>query len=121
MKIFFIALTSIAISVAAQFCLKAGISTESVRLMLTQPISVRMFASVLFNSYIFSGFLLYGLGAVIWLSVLAKWDVSKAYPLVGVGFVFTLLIGYILGETVSLTRICGALLIGVGVYLVATS
>ena len=30
-------------------------------------------------------------------SDLSKWDVSKAYPLVGVGFLFTVAIGWYLG------------------------
>jgi multidrug transporter EmrE-like cation transporter len=53
--------------------------------------------------------------------VLAKWDVSKAYPLVGLGFVFTVLIGFVAGENVSLPRIFGVVFICVGVWLVARS
>ena len=65
------------------------------------------------------GLVCYALGAALWLQVLARWDVSKAYPLVGLGFVLTLLIGLLLGEAVSWRRVLGVLMICVGVVLVA--
>lgn len=70
-----------------------------------QPFSLGTLISVMTNKYVVGGFVLYGLGAVIWLGVLSKWDVSKAYnPPVGLGFVFTVLVGLMLGEQVSALR-----------------
>lgn len=46
---------------------------------------------------------------------------SKAYPLVGLGFVFTVLVGYLLGEQVTLPRVIGVALICAGVFLVGRS
>jgi uncharacterized membrane protein len=91
MHIVFVAIISIILSVAAQFLLKAGILT------------------------------LYGLGAVVWLKVLSTWDVSKAYPLVGLGFGLTVLVGMAMGESVTALRVLGVLLICEGVWLVANS
>jgi len=82
MKIFLVAMLSIMLSVAAQFSLKAGMSGDNVKTILAQPYPLST-VFILLDRYVFIGFLLYGLGAVIWLSVLSKWDVSKAYPLVG--------------------------------------
>ena len=73
------------------------------------------------NGFIIAGFMLYGLGAVAWLAVLARWDVSKAYPLVGLGFVFTAAIGWTIGEHVGLGRALGIALICLGVILVGRS
>lgn len=120
MKTFFIAILSIMLSVAAQFSLKAGMSGDSVRALLAQPYSFRTFY-ILLDKYVLTGFLLYGLGAVIWLGVLSKWDVSKAYPLVGLGFVFTIIVGYLLGEQISPLRVAGVILICAGVFLVGKS
>ena len=39
--------------------------------------------------------------------VLSQWDVSKAYPLVGLGFVFTVAIGWFIGEQVTSLRAIG--------------
>jgi multidrug transporter EmrE-like cation transporter len=116
-----IAILSIMLSVAAQFSLKAGMSSAEVREILTQPFALRTISAVLTNVFVLGGFLLYGLGAVVWLGVLSKWDVSKAYPLVGLGFVFTVAIGVMAGEQVTLPRVIGVALICIGVFLVSRS
>lgn len=115
-----LALISVVMSVAAQFAFKLGMlglrsggaTSEGVRHSLVDA---------LMQPAILGGFALYGLSAVIWLRVLAEWDVSKAYPMVGMGFVFSLLVGQWLGEAVGAQRLAGAMLILIGVYLVSRS
>lgn len=119
MHTLFIALFSIALSVAAQFALKAGMASAEVAAILARPFTIRSASEVLLHKYVFSGFVLYALGAAVWLAVLAKWDVSKAYPLVGLGFVMTLGVGALLGEQVTTTRVLGVVLISLGVWFVA--
>lgn len=121
MRTFVIAIISIILSVAAQFSLKAGISSEEVKNVFAQPYSIRTLFGVLIDKYVLGGFLLYGLGAVIWLAVLSKWDVSKAYPLVGLGFVIAVAVGHLVGEQVTLSRMLGATLICAGIFLVGRS
>lgn len=121
MKTIVIAIVSISLSVAAQFSLKAGMSSESVKEILAQPYTLRAACSVLTDKFVLGGFLLYGIGAVVWLGVLSKWDVSKAYPIVGLGFAFTVAIGFMVGEQVTIHRAIGVALICVGVFLVARS
>ena len=116
-----IAILSITLSVVAQFSLKAGMSSAAVKAILAQPFTLRTVFTVLTDKFVLGGFLLYGLGAVVWLGVLSKWDVSKAYPLVGLGFIFTVAIGFMVGEHVSLPRVIGVTLICAGVFLVARS
>jgi multidrug transporter EmrE-like cation transporter len=66
--------------------------------------------------------LLYGAGAVAWLFVLARFDVSQAYPFVGLGFILTMALGaIILGEPFTARRLVGTLLLAGGVLLVAES
>lgn len=121
MHIFLIAITSVLLSVAAQFLLKLGMSSFVIKQALEQPISYRLPWIVLTNKFVFSGFVLYGLGAVVWLKVLSVWDVSKAYPLVGLGFGLTVLLGMALGENITGLRVLGVLLICEGVWLVTNS
>lgn len=121
MNTLMIAILSIALSVLAQFALKAGMSNAEIRLVLAQPFSLHTIFVVLTNKFVISGFALYGLGAAVWLGVLSKWDVSKAYPLVGLGFVLTLAVGVAAGEHVSLSRVFGVALICAGVFFVARS
>ncbi len=108
---------SIVISVAAQFTLKAGMGRLSNNQDSNFLNSTGIF-NLFTNKYIVIGFLLYGVGALIWLSVLQKMDVSKAYPLVGLGFVLTTLVGFFLGEQVTFVRFTGVLLICTGVAII---
>lgn len=119
MNILLTAVASVAVSVLAQFSLKAGMSSAAVRAALAQADAMQSAIAIACNKFVLLGFLLYGVGAVVWLAVLSHWEVSKAYPLVGLGFVFALALGLVLGEQVSVPRMCGALLICVGVFLVS--
>ncbi|MGE4329769.1 hypothetical protein [Diaphorobacter sp.] len=121
MKTFAIALLSIALSVTAQFLLKAGMSQPGVRAAMASAQALDSTLAVLANPYVLGGFALYGLGAVVWLGVLSQWDVSKAYPLVGLGFVLTVAAGLMMGEQVSVLRAGGVALICAGVFMVARS
>jgi drug/metabolite transporter (DMT)-like permease len=121
MKTLMMAILCVTFSVAAQFSLKAGMSSATVRAVLSEPLGVHSALSVFTNKFVLAGLTLYGLGAIAWLGVLAAWDVSKAYPLVGLGFIFTVAIGWIIGEQVTLARALGVTLICVGVVLVGRS
>lgn len=118
MQTWFIALVSIGLSVAAQFCLKAGMSSATVKAALADPLAPRTVLALATSPGLLAGFALYGLGALVWLSVLARWEVSKAYPLVGLGFALTLFIGLLAGEQVTAQRVGGVLLICAGVWIV---
>ena len=96
-------------------------SDAAIKEVLAQPLGVGSVLTVFSNLFILAGFALYGLGAVAWLGVLSQWDVSKAYPLVGLGFVFTVAIGWFIGEQVTLERTLGVALICLGVVLVGRS
>ncbi len=119
MKTLAIALLSIALSVAAQFCLKTGMSSARVAEILERPFTAHSVLAVLTDLFVLLGFLLYGLGAVAWLAVLSKWEVSKAYPLVGLGFAATVVIGIFAGEHVSAARVIGVSLVFAGVWVIA--
>lgn len=121
MKTVVLAVVSIILSVAAQFSLKLGVSKNLGKTALTQPTAFRSIFEQLANTYVLTGLLLYGLSAVVWLGVLSKWNVSKAYPLVGLGFVLTAGVDFLSGEVITLNRIAGISLICAGVYMVARS
>lgn len=121
MNTMIIAITSIMFSVAAQFALKAGMASGEVKEALSNPFTLQTMLIVLSNKFVVGGFMLYGLGAVVWLKVLSSWDVSKAYPLVGLGFALTVIAGLIMGEQVTVVRATGVFIICVGVWIVAFS
>lgn len=117
----FAALLSIAMSVAAQFSLKRGVSGASSISTGEPSAGAYGIASVLMNPYVLLGLALYAASAVVWLSVLSRWDVSKAYPMVGLGFGLTAVIGWLAGEPLTAQRLIGVLAICGGVVLVARS
>ena len=58
--------------------------------------------------------------AAIWLLVLARVEVSFAYPFVGIGFIVTMVLGWwLMGDSIGLQRLAGTLLITAGVVLIA--
>lgn len=116
-----LAVISICFSVAAQFMLKAGMARHAIMTASANSSGISKLLAVFAQPCVIGGFVLYGLGAVVWLSVLSRWDVSKAYPFVGIGFALTALIGLYLGEQVSPLRASGVIFICAGVWMVAKS
>ncbi len=123
MPVIVIALSSILLSVLAQIALKSGMSQPTIReAMALDQSSLRLFQAAAQEPLIWLGFALYGAGALIWLLVLAKWDLSKAYPLVGLGFLLTMASSALmLGERLAWDRVLGTLLVLTGVLFVARS
>lgn len=117
----FAALGCVFLSVMAQFLIKAGMSSISVKTALAGPVGIHAAAVVMLNPKVVGGLLLYTLGAIVWLGVLARWDVSKAYPLEGLGFALAVIVGFLIGEQVTLARTLGVLLICAGVFVVSAS
>lgn len=77
---------------------------------------------IAFNPFFLGGLGCYVLSMLMWLMVLSRTDVSLAYPLTSIGFILTPLCAYfLLGESLTLPRIMGILVIVVGVYLVTRS
>ena len=68
------------------------------------------------------GFMCYGISAVLWLDVLSKLDFSLAFPMVGLTYVFTLLIGrFFFGEVVGWERMVGVGFIIFGIFFLIRS
>lgn len=108
---------SIVLSSAAQLILKLGTTGAA-----AQRGAAAELVTMLTSPLVLLGLAMYGFAALLWLFVLARAEVSFAYPFVGVGFVVTMVAGYmLLDEPVTLSRTCGTLLIALGCVLVARS
>jgi multidrug transporter EmrE-like cation transporter len=121
MNVFVLALTSITLSVTAQFALKAGMTQIKAAALSAEPLGLQTLLAFFTNKFLIAGFVLYGLGAIVWLGVLVRWDVSKAYPFVGLGFLLSVIVGFALGESVTLLRAAGVLLVIAGVLIIGMS
>jgi drug/metabolite transporter (DMT)-like permease len=114
-------LVDVALNVTGQLSLKYGMSkfgNFSLSLATLPPV----FMKAATNLHVLLGLLCYGLGFLVWLIVLSKAEVSYAYPMISLGYVFTAILArMLLGEAVSATRMAGILVTCLGVFLIARS
>jgi drug/metabolite transporter (DMT)-like permease len=109
-------IVSVCLSAAAQVLLKGGVAGR----LGGNADFLGGLLQVLVTPAVVGGLALYALGAIIWLYVLARVDVSYAYPFVGLGFILTMTFGWaVYAEVISAARIVGTCLVAVGVLLIA--
>jgi multidrug transporter EmrE-like cation transporter len=113
-------LCSVLLSSIAQIVLKTGMSNTSVLQAIQSQSAMQAFNAIATNIHVIGGLTLYFASAAVWLLVLARVDVSFAYPFVGLGFVVTMLLAFFInGEVLSTTKIVGTLCIALGVAIMA--
>ncbi|NVN10600.1 MULTISPECIES: multidrug efflux SMR transporter [Nguyenibacter] len=114
-------LISVLLSSSAQILLKTGMSGRTVQAAMTKGAALRdMVTAIALNPSVLFGLFAFGLSAVVWLLVLARLDVSQAYPCVALGIVLTVLAGIVfLGEPIHPARLMGLIVIVSGVILMA--
>ena len=116
---FVLALISIVLLSGGQTAIKYGLNSIG-GVNLSEGI-VGLF-KLLQTPWVIVGFVLYGISAILWLDVLSKLDFSLAFPMVGLTYVFTLLIGrFFFGEPVGWERMLGVGLIIFGIFFLIRS
>jgi drug/metabolite transporter (DMT)-like permease len=114
-------LLDVALNVVGQLSLKFGMSKMG-NFSVSLPSLISVFARAATNPFIILGVLCYGTGFLVWLVVLAKAEVSYAYPMISLGYVFTAILAWqLLGEHVTPFRIMGILVTCLGVFIIARS
>jgi multidrug transporter EmrE-like cation transporter len=112
-------LFSVGLSGLAQVAFKLGVSAEPVRLAFADGSMLQILRAFALSPGVLIGLGMYGVGAVAWLSVLARTPLSLAYPFVGLSFIITALAGYwLFHETPVPARLIGTALVIAGVVLV---
>ncbi|MBX2998562.1 MAG: hypothetical protein KF893_08645 [Caldilineaceae bacterium] len=112
---------SIATGVAGQTLLKLGVTQPGdggIAAFNPLAIIIMIFKSPL----MMGGLLLYGVGALSWIMVLSRMNLSYAYPFLALNFVLVALVSKIvLGEAIPLMRWIGIAFICVGIVAIANS
>ena len=112
---------NILFNVLGQLLLKTGMNRLG-NFQLSLNALIPVFIRAFLNPYILLGLGCYVTGFLIWLIVLAKAEVSYAYPLIRVGYVLTAVMGWwLLGENVTWVRISGILITCLGVFIISQS
>ena len=118
--LFALILFSVCCSALAQISLKYGMAQDHIQLALAQSAGWRVAIPIVSNVFVLGGLFLYGFSAIVWLFVLARVNVSVAYPFVSLGFLLTMILGCLMfGEAFTIRKILGTLVVMLGVYLVA--
>lgn len=111
---------AIVLSAFAQITMKCGMSMPQIQKALASMRYVDMAWAVGCNPRVLCGLLMYAGSMVFWLFVLARLEVSQAYPFVGLGIVVTSAFGFLfLGETMTPYKIAGTVLVALGIGLLA--
>jgi drug/metabolite transporter (DMT)-like permease len=83
---------------------------------------IPVFIKAFLSPFILLGLGCYVTGFLIWLIVLAKAEVSYAYPLISLGYVLTAIMGWwLLGENVTWIRLSGIIVTCLGVFIISQS
>jgi len=105
------------LNTAGQFMMKAGINRIG-KIDLTR--FLEFLPRVVTSGFILGGFTAYAFSAVLWIVILSRAELSWAFPMVSLSYVLTALLSpYLLGESFSLQRFFGILVICAGVFLVS--
>lgn len=109
---------SITSGVAGQTAIKIGVTQPGSSAASSGILSlVRM---IIGSPLVLVGLLLYGVGALAWIAVLSRMDLSYAYPFLALNFVLITLVSVLfLGESVPGIRWFGLAFICVGILLVS--
>ena len=118
MKDFILLFFNVLLTVIGQILFKHGMNTvgrvDSLRDVLGK------LTQAFLNPYILSGIAIYGFTTLVWLVILSRVKLSIAYPLLSSGYVLSILFSWLLfKESIPKIRIIGAVIICIGVYLVA--
>ena len=109
---------SIFLSSFAHLSLKKGVS--QIELFLPSEIDIFKIIKIGLNPWIFSGMTLHVAALVVWLWALSRVDISFAYPFLALGYVIVGVMAWVwLGETLSVSRIVGMLIILTGLVVIS--
>ena len=116
----FLIISSVFLNAIAQIFLKSGMSSLA-PIKFDQSI-LKTSLLIILNGYNILGFISYGFSIIIWLWVLAKVDVSFAYPFQALGYILvTILAWMIFNEEINMLRIFALIIISIGLIILALS
>ena len=109
---YIVLLVSILMATLAQFLFKLGVTAID-----TDGKSIgQIIIAGITNIYVWGGVLGYAINLSLWLYVLAHIELSKAYPMTSLAYIFTLFLGlFFFNEQITAVKIFGIFFVIVGV------
>lgn len=116
--VFALVLASVSLNALAQVILRKAMVFMAPPPPLSEPVHLAL--ALLSNPFLWAGMASYAVSIGLWLAVLSKLQVGVAYPLLSIGYILAAVMGVaFLGESISLGRAGGILLICAGVFVVS--
>ena len=117
MAVLLLVLVVVGLAVIAQLSLKKGM-TKVGAIEIGDLLTSKVF-SIITEKFVVIGLLLYFVASALWVVILSKEELSFAYPLIALGYIFTAVLASLLfNESLTLFRIVGILSIALGVFLI---
>ncbi len=112
---------SVVMGVAGQLAIKLGLNNyESTGFVASGPVG--LLAMIFRTPLVLLGLLMYGVGAMAWIVVLSRVDLSYAYPFLSLNFVLIAIVSrVVLSETIPAVRWLGIFMICLGTILIGRS
>ncbi len=110
---------SVLLSVGGQLFMKSGMNSIG-KINLLQIIQPTTLFKLMLNPMIITGVGLYVMASVVWLVVLSKAELSYAYPMIGISYILTSTLAWIIfKENMTVFRFLGIVMILSGVYVIS--
>jgi drug/metabolite transporter (DMT)-like permease len=117
MKEYLLVAGNAALLVSGQFLWKFGLESHP-RAFATLSDAARLFLS----PQVLGGLAVYGGATILWLYILSRVPLSIAYPLQSLAYVLAVVAAhFVFGESLTLGKVAGSLLIIAGISLIAIS
>jgi len=110
-------LIGITLGVLGQLSFKRGMT--NIGMINVSDLFSAKILSIITEKFVILGVLLYAITAGLWMVILSQEELSFAYPLLALGYVFAAVLAKIFfNETLTLFKILGILFIVAGAYLI---
>ena len=107
---------TVCLNTTGQFMMKAGINKIG-KIELSRFFDY--LPRVATSGFVLGGFFAYAVSAALWIVILSRAELSWAFPMVSLSYVLTAILSpMLLGESFSIQRFIGILVICLGVFLV---
>jgi drug/metabolite transporter (DMT)-like permease len=118
LPVYALLLTASALTVVGEVLLKLGVNAVSERVGAFS-IDPRVLWATFTDWRVLLGFVLVFGGALFWLGVISRVNLSFAYPLLALNYVLILIPSrFLLGELITPSKIIGALIVVIGVVVI---
>ncbi len=105
-------------TVYGQVILKWRLQSQALELPQSFQEKFLFLIRLLFDPFVFSGFLSAFIASLFWMAAMTKFEITKAYPFMSLAPAMVFIMGVLfLGETFTMGKVVGLILIIIGIFV----